>query len=229
MPIRDLPINQWNDSERPREKFASKGASALTDAELVAILLGSGSGKKSAIDLAHEILEQCGYNLNKLGRLGIKELMKFSGVGLAKAVSVASGIELGRRIGNFTSEEVVITQSIDAYKVLRHDLEGKPHEEFHVLYLNNANVVVGKTVVGKGGLASTVADGKIIFKEALLHSATGIILAHNHPSGNLYPSQPDRRITAKVKEFGKYIDINVLDHLIISNKGYYSFADKGQL
>lgn len=222
------PINQWAEDDRPREKFLLKGKSSLSDSELLAILIGSGSRNESAVQLCQRILASSQNNLNLLGKLSIQQLMNFKGIGEAKAISIAAALELGRRR---REEEVVelkkITSSKAVFDIMQPLIGELPHEEFWVLFLNNSNKVIYKTQISKGGITGTVVDIRIVFKLALEHNATSIILSHNHPSGKLQASEADIQITKKIKEAGKNLDIQVLDHVIITEKSYYSFVDEG--
>jgi len=223
-------IKHWAEDDRPREKMLLKGKSALSDAELIAILLGSGTSARSALDVAQELLQRNENNLHLFGKMDINELKKIRGIGPAKAVKLCAAIELGKRrqcVG--PRNRMKVTSSPSAFDLFSNDLQDLKHEEFHVLYLNRGNYVLQKKQISIGGISGTVADGKIIFKTALELNASGIILAHNHPSGRLSPSEQDRRLTQQLKEFGKLIDIDILDHLIISESGYYSFADEGMI
>lgn len=223
-----INIKNWSPEDRPREKLLIKGKSTLSDAELIAILLGSGTTTLSAVDLAKKILQNAGNNLNELARLSVKDLMKLKGIGEAKAITIIAALELGRRRTDVEPDEKPkITGSADVFQLLKSDLLDIPHEEFWVLLLNRANRVVRKQQISQGGVAGTIADPKIIFKIALEELASGIILAHNHPSGNLTPSQADIDLTRKLKEAGKLLEIQVLDHIIVANKKYFSFADEG--
>lgn len=223
-------IKSWAEDDRPREKMLLKGKSALSDAELIAILLGSGTPTRSALDVAQELLMSSGNNLHLFGKMSINELKKIKGIGTAKAITISAAIELGRRRQVAAdSEKTKITSSQTAFCLLKYDFQDLIHEEFFVLYLNRASYVIQKKQISVGGMAGTFVDGKIIFKTALELNATGIILAHNHPSGKLNPSEQDRRLTRHLKEFGRLIDIEVLDHLIISENGFYSFADEGMM
>lgn len=225
-----LNIKSWAAEDRPREKLALKGKAALSDAELIAILLGTGTSKLSAVDLAKNILQAVNNDLNELARLTVKDLMKIKGIGEAKAITIISALELGRRRKDFHAEKKPkIGGSADAFEILKADLLDIPHEAFWIILLNRANRVIKKHQVSQGGVAGTVADPKIIFKVAVEELASGIILAHNHPSGNLTASQADIDLTKKLKESGKLLDIQVLDHIIIAGKKYYSFADEGLL
>lgn len=222
------PINQWAEDDRPREKFLLKGKAVLSDSELLAILIGSGSRNESAVQLCQRILASSQNNLNLLGKLSIQQLMNFKGIGEAKAISIAAALELGRRR---REEEVVelkkITSSKAVFDIMQPLIGELPHEEFWVLFLNNSNKVIYKTQISKGGITGTVVDIRIVFKLALEHNATSIILSHNHPSGKLQASEADIQITKKIKEAGKNLDIQVLDHVIITEKSYYSFVDEG--
>lgn len=225
-----LKITEWSPEDRPREKLLLKGTSALTEAELIAILIGSGTAKTSAVELAKKILLQVNNNLNDLARFTVKDLMKVKGIGEAKAITIVAAIELGRRRKEQDPEEKPkINSSKDAFDLLKGHLMDLTHEEFWVLYLNRSNRVLNKKRISEGGVAGTVADPKIIFKLALEELASGVIVAHNHPSGNLTASQSDLDLTQKLKEAGKFLEIQLLDHLIIANQKYYSFADEGLL
>lgn len=223
-----LSIKSWSPDDRPREKLILKGKSALSDAELIAILLGSGTSSLSAVDLAKKVLQPAGNNLHELARQTVKDLVKIKGIGEAKALTIVAALELGRRRKDFDgNEKPKITGSRDAYDVVKSDLLDIGHEEFWILLLNRANRVIKKSQISQGGVAGTVADPKIIFKLALEELASGIILAHNHPSGNLTASQADLDLTKKLKDAGKLLDIQVLDHLIVAGQKYFSFADEG--
>nr|WP_068891345.1 DNA repair protein RadC [Pedobacter panaciterrae] len=223
-----LGIKLWAEADRPREKLLLNGRRYLTDAELIAILIGSGSRNESAVDLSKRILAEYGNDLDALGKVSAKSLSKFKGIGEAKAIAIIAALELGRRRKESEATEVVsITSSKDAFEVLLPVFADLNHEEFWILILNQANRVIGKQLISKGGLAGTVADPKIIFKTAIEHNAAFIILAHNHPSGNLKPSGQDINITKKLVEGGKMLDLQVLDHLILTDRAYYSFGDEG--
>lgn len=225
-----LNIKSWSPEDRPREKLLLKGTSALSDAELVAILIGSGTPKLSAVELSKKILLQGNNNLNELARLSVKDLMKIKGIGEAKAITIVAALELGRRRREQDPEEKPkITSSKDAFDLLKGDMMDLPREEFWVLLLNRANRVAKKKRVSEGGVSGTVADPKIIYKMALEELASGIIVAHNHPSGNLQASQSDLDLTKKLKEAGKFLEIQLLDHIIIANQKYLSFADEGMM
>lgn len=230
-PNKTLNIKSWAEDDRPREKLMLKGKSNLSDAELLAILLGSGSRDETAVGLAQRILNDVENNLHELGRKNISDLTKFKGVGEAKAISVLAAMEIGRR-RQLTSpaERPQIQGSSDAWNVIAPMIMDLNHEEFWILLLNRANRVISKERISSGGVAGTVVDAKIIFRRALEGGpASSIILAHNHPSGNLKPSQADISITKKLRQAGESLDISVLDHLIISGNAYYSFADDGAL
>jgi DNA repair protein RadC len=223
-----LNIKNWSPDDRPREKLMLKGKSALSDAELIAILLGSGTSSMSAVDLAKKVLQPAGNNLHELARLTVKDLVKIKGIGEAKALAIVAALELGRRRKELENhEKPKITGSRDAYDLVKADLLDIAHEEFWIVLLNRANRVIKKSQISQGGVAGTVADPKIIFKLALDELASGIILAHNHPSGNLTASQADLDLTKKLREAGKLLDIQVLDHIIVAGQKYLSFADEG--
>ena len=223
-------IKAWAEDDRPREKLLLKGKSALSDAELLAIILGSGTAKVSAVDLSKQILNSCDQNLNELGKLSISDLKKFKGVGDAKAITISAAMELARRR---RSDQLIkkkkVTSSQDAYQYLYPLLADLPHEEFVVVLLNRGNKIMTHKTISRGGVSGTVADAKIIFQIALEKLASSIILAHNHPSGNLTASQADIRLTEKLKEGASLLDLQVLDHLIIGDENYLSFADDGLL
>ncbi|PKK38200.1 hypothetical protein BWI96_02595 [Siphonobacter sp. SORGH_AS_0500] len=223
-------IKTWAEEDRPREKLMLKGKAALSDAELLGILINSGIQQYTAVDLAKLILSSVNHDLNQLAKLSIKELSKFKGIGEARAITIVSALELGRRRKETEPQaRVSITSSYSAYQAFRPHLMDLLHEEFWVLLLNRANHVIRPVQISTGGVAGTVADPKLIFRHALEHLSSGIILAHNHPSGNLQPSQADKDLTRKLKEAGKLLDIPVLDHLIISDQKYLSFMDEGLL
>lgn len=225
-----LSIKSWSPEDRPREKLILKGKSALSDAELIAILLGSGTSSLSAVELAKKVLQPAGNNLHELARHTVKDLIKIKGIGEAKALTIVAALELGRRRKEIEgNEKPKITGSRDAYDILKADLMDISHEEFWIVLLNRANRVIKKSQISQGGVAGTVADPKIIFKLALEELASGIILAHNHPSGNLTASQADLDLTKKIKDAGKLLDIQVLDHIIVAAQKYFSFADEGLL
>lgn len=227
---RELSIKQWAEEDRPREKLLLKGKSALSDAELLAILIGSGTRALSAVSIGKLILNAANGNLNHLARFSMKDLKAIKGIGEAKAITILSALELGRR----RKEEIVekkpkITSSTSVYQLMQGDLLDLAYEEFWILLLNRANQVIKKVKISAGGVAGTVADPKLIFKQALEHLASAIILVHNHPSGNLRPSQADIQLTRKLVQGGKLLEISVLDHLIFTDTAYYSFADEGMM
>ena len=225
-----LGIKSWAEEDRPREKLMAKGRAALSDAELIAILLGSGTVKLSAVDVAKLMLQGVGHDLNELARQSVKQLCRHPGIGEAKAIAVVAALELGRRRKEADAPaRATITCSRDIYHLVRPNLMDLPHEEFWVILLNRANVVMRKVAVSQGGVAGTVADPKMIFKEALEQLASSIILVHNHPSGNRQPSAADLALTKKLRQAGEFLDLPVLDHLIYTDRGYYSFADEGVL
>lgn len=225
-----MPIKSWAEDDRPREKLRIKGKGALSDAELLAILLGTGHRNESALDLAKSILREQGDSLAGLSRLSVAELMHFRGVGEAKAVTIVAALELGRRRTEAAvMEKEKIGSSRDAFGILRAKLADIPYEAFWIILLNKANRVIRTVSISEGGISGTVVDPKKIFKIALDHHASGIILGHNHPSGNLQPSEADQKITKKIRDAGNMLDVAVLDHLIIGNDRYYSFADEGGL
>ena len=223
-----LGIKSWAEEDRPREKLMDKGRHVLTEAELIAILIGSGNRDETAVELSRRILASVGNNLNELGKLTVQELNKFKGVGDAKAISIIAALELGRRRKETQlKQREKITSSKDVYEMMKPCMMDLPHEEFWLLMLNRANSVIKKELISRGGVAGTVVDTKIIFKTAVDNMATSIIICHNHPSGNLKPSEADLKITKNIKEAGKIMDIALLDHLIITENGFYSFVDEG--
>ena len=221
------PINQWAEDDRPREKFLLKGKSSLSDSELLAILIGSGSRNESAVQLCQRILFASDNNLSTLGKMSIAQLIQFKGIGEAKAISIAAALELGRRRRIEEAVELKkITSSKAVFDIMQPIIGELPHEEFWVLYLNNSNKVIYKAQLSKGGITGTVVDIRIIFKLAFEQNATAIILTHNHPSGKLMASDADLQITKRIKEAGKTLEIQVLDHIIITENGYFSFQDE---
>lgn len=221
-------IKSWAEDDRPREKFLLKGAASLSDAELIAIQIGSGSAKVNALDLAKEILSSSGGSLDKVARLSVEELTLFKGVGKAKAVSLFSAIELGKRsLRKKDVDQISVTESRSVYNLFGNELQTLSHEEFWVVFLNTSNRLIKKERISVGGLDSTIVDLRIILKRALLLSSTSIILAHNHPSGSLKPSQADINLTKQIIKACSSINISVLDHLIIAGGKYFSFTDEG--
>ena len=225
-----LRITEWAVEDRPREKLILKGTASLSDAELLGILISSGTKDKSAVDLGRELLGIVNNNLNSLGKLTISDLKKLNGIGPARAVTIAAALELGRRRKLAEIPEVPqIKCSKDVADIFQPLLSDLAHEEFWILYLNRSNKVIDRIKLSQGGISGTVTDVRIVMKRAIECLASGIIVCHNHPSGNLNPSESDSRITQKIKEAGNLMDIQLLDHLIISDKDYYSFADNGLL
>ncbi|WP_335976956.1 RadC family protein [Gaetbulibacter jejuensis] len=223
-------IKHWSQDDQPREKLRDKGKATLSDAELVAILIGSGNKEESAVELSKRILANVGNNLNELGKLSLKQLMDFKGIGEAKAITIAAAMELGRRRrGEEALERKKITSSISVFELMQPVIGELPHEEFWIVYLNNSNKVIQKQQLSKGGITGTLVDVRLVMKNALELGATGLILAHNHPSGTLKPSEADKQLTQKLKYAGESLDIKVLDHLIITEKAYFSFADENIL
>ncbi len=221
-------IKNWSQNDQPREKLRDKGRTILSDAELIAILIGSGSRNESAVELSKRILASVDNNLNALGKLSIKQLIQFKGIGEAKAISIAAAMELSRRR---RGEEAVqlkkITSSASVFNIMQPIIGELPHEEFWIIYLNNANKIIQKQQLSKGGITGTLVDVRLVLKMALEVGATGIILTHNHPSGTLKPSTADKQLTKKLKTAGTSLDITVLDHVIITETAYFSFADNG--
>ena len=225
-----LTIREWASDDRPRERLLSQGAAALSDAELLAILIRSGTVQASALDLARQVLVLAGNDLGRLGRLSVAQLMQVKGLGEAKAIGIAAALELGRRRRDASPEQRVrITPSAVAFELLHPLMADLMHEEFWLILLDRGNAVTGKVRVSQGGMHGTVADPKVIFREAIDRRAAGVVLAHNHPSGRAVPSEEDVRLTRKLVDGGRLLDIAVHDHLIITATGYYSFADNGSL
>ena len=223
-------IKQWAKDDRPREKLLSIGAENLSDSELLAILIHHGSKEKSALDLAREILDIGNNSLKELGKISLNEMMKIKGIGEAKAITIAAALEIGRRRQSISlNQKTVITNSLDLAALLQSKLKDKRIEVFAVVYLNRANKVNHFEIISEGGLTGTVADPRIILRSALEKDAVSIVLCHNHPSGSLKPSRADEELTLKIKEAARYFDIKVLDHIIVSDEGYFSFADEGLL
>ncbi len=224
-----ISIKQWADDDKPREKMMLKGQAALSDAELLAILIGSGTRDESAVDLCKRILQAVNHNLNQLSKLSLSKLKQFKGIGDAKAITIMAAMELGRRRKAENVKPVKIQSSRDVYEYMAPNIEDLPHEEFWIVFFNNSNKIIKSVQLSKGGLTATVVDVRMLFHTALDCLSTAVILVHNHPSGNLNPSGEDKNITQKIKEAGKVLDIRLLDHLIISQNGYFSFADEGIL
>ncbi|NQV01400.1 MAG: DNA repair protein RadC [Bacteroidia bacterium] len=227
---KNVTIKQWAEEDRPREKLMLKGRHALSDAELIAILIGSGTHEMSAVEIAKGILEGVNDNLTELGRLTVHDLRKTRGVGPARAIAIAAALELGRRRNDSVAPgKSMVRKSQDAFSVFKTVMQDKPYEEFWILLLNRANRLIRKECISEGGISGTVVDPKKIFKVALDYHATGIILGHNHPSGNTKPSESDIRITNKIVEAGKLLEVSVLDHIIVTDSEFFSFSDQGMM
>jgi DNA repair protein RadC len=226
-----IKISALAEEDRPREKLLLKGRSALSDAELIAILIGSGTRELSAVDLARHMLASVNHDLGQLAKLSIKDLQKFKGIGEAKAISIVSALELGRRRKLLVDQphKVKISSSQDVYQLMKPELLDETVEHFYILLLSRSNHVLKKQLISQGGTSATVADPKLIFKHALDNLASSIILVHNHPSGSLKPSDQDRRLTNKLKEVGINLEVPVIDHVIFTDVAYFSFADEGLL
>ena len=224
-----LSINRWAEEDRPREKMMSKGAQALTNAELLAILIGSGSGDDSAVSLMQKVLASYGDSLDRVGRLSVEELCHFKGIGPAKAITILAACELGRRRAVEQPERRQVRSAAQVYDYFYPLMRDLPVEEFHVLLLNQSATVIDSVRIGVGGLTETAVDVRVILREALLKRATALILCHNHPSGNLRPSTHDDRLTREVQEATKLLNLNLADHVIFTDNGYYSYADEGRL
>jgi DNA repair protein RadC len=223
-------IKQWAKDDRPREKLLLNGANTLSDSELLAILILNGSKERTAVDLAKDVMKLSRDNLSELGKLSIKDLMKVKGIGQAKAITISAALELGRRRQTSSPlQKKIITASHDLADYCIAKLKDYRHEVFAVVFLNRANKINHFEVISEGGITGTVADPRVILKKALEEDAVSIILCHNHPSGSLKPSRADEELTSKIKEAAKYFDIKVLDHMIVSDAGYFSFADEGLL
>lgn len=222
-------IKDWSEDDRPREKLQLKGVSALSNSELLAILINNGTKDKSAVDVAKDLLKEVENDLQRLGKLSVKEMlkMKVKGLGPAKAVTIAAALELGIRRDSADKKREKITSSKDIAEFLKAQLQYHTKEVFVVIFLNQGNKVLHHEIISEGGITGTVADPRIILQKALAHNATAIILSHNHPSGNLKPSRQDELLTDKIKQAAAYFDIKVADHIIVSNEGYFSFADEG--
>ena len=225
-----FPIRSWSEDDKPREKLLLKGKTALSDAELIAILIGSGSRNESAVSLSQRILASVDYNLNALGKLSVNQLNNFKGIGDAKAITIQAAMELGRRRRLEAAVELQkITSSKIIFDIMQPIIGELMYEEFWIVYLNNSNKIIAKSQLSKGGITGTVVDVRLVFKTALELGAVGIILAHNHPSGTIQPSESDKQITRKLKSGGEQLDIRVLDHIIVTETQYFSFSDAGIL
>lgn len=225
-----LPINKWAEDDRPREKLLHKGTDSLSNSELLAILIATGNGQKSAIDLAKDVLLMINNNLSMFSNLSIKQLQQVKGIGEAKAITIVAAMEFGKRVQSASLSSLMNATNCDQVgKLLQCMYAQYAHEIFAIVYLNTANKILCHEVISEGGLQGTIVDIRMIFKNALLHNATGIILCHNHPSGNLQPSKADIDLTIKIKEAGSLMQILVVDHFIVSKSGFYSFANEGKL
>ncbi len=223
-------IKNWSEDDRPREKLLQKGKNVLSNAELIAILIGSGNKSESAVTLSKRILASVETSLSEIGKLTVIDLMKFKGIGTAKAITIVAAIELGkRRSGEKVLKKKKITSSNSVFEIMQPIIGELPHEEFWIVYLNNSNKILQKTQLSKGGITGTLVDVRLVLKNAIQLGAVGIILVHNHPSGTLRPSQSDKQLTQKLKNAGNSLDIKVLDHLIITENAYFSFADENLL
>ena len=222
-------IKHWAEDDRPREKMLLKGIDSLSNAELLAILINNGTREKSAVDVSKSLLAAVNNDLQKLAGLSVKELvkLKIKGIGEAKAILIIAALELGIRRDVSDKTKEIVLHSKDIANFLRAKLQYKKHEVFAVVFLNRANKVKHFEIVSEGGITGTVADPRIILKKALEHDAVNIVLCHNHPSGSIKPSRQDEELTQKIKEAARYLDIKVIDHIIVSEEGYYSFADEG--
>ncbi len=228
--LSSFSIKNWSQDDQPREKLRDKGKSVLSDAELVAILIGSGNREESAVSLSKRILASVNHNLNALGKLSLKQLMTFKGIGEAKAITIAAALELGRRRrATEALQNNKISSSTSVFELMQPIIGELPHEEFWILYLNNSNKVIQKNQLSKGGITGTLVDVRLVLKTALEVGAVGLILTHNHPSGTLKPSHADKQLTQKLKTAAQSLDIKVLDHLIITESNYFSFADESLL
>jgi len=223
-------IKNWAVEDRPREKMLSKGTGSLSDSELLAILIGSGTKNDSAVDLARKLLHEAGNNLNRLGKYGINDMKRIKGIGKARAVSIMAALELGRRRKYTDIEETEkITSSTDVFQYMYSKLSDLSYEEFWVLFLNRSNKIIEKRRISQGGISGTVTDVRLILKSAIENLASSIIICHNHPSGNLHPSDSDIKITQKIKDSAILMDITLLDHVIVAGNNFYSFADDNKL
>jgi DNA repair protein RadC len=225
-----FPIRHWAEEDRPREKLLTKGKAALNDAELIAILIGSGSRNETAVDLGKRMLLRVNDNLNALGKLSIAQLTTFKGIGQAKAVTIVAAMELGRRRRESAAVELTkISSSETVFELMQPVIGELSHEEFWIIYLNNANKIIAKSQLSKGGITGTLVDVRLVLRTAIENGAVGLILVHNHPSGTLTPSDADKQITKKLKLAAESLDIKILDHVIVTETQYFSFADDGIL
>ncbi|HAF29320.1 MAG TPA: hypothetical protein DCG75_09770 [Bacteroidales bacterium] len=226
----NLTIKEWAVEDRPREKLLKKGVQSLSDAEIIALLIGSGTKNETAVELSKKVLKSANNNLNELGKLNVPDLTKMKGIGEAKAITILAALELGRRrkISEIITKRK-ITQSKDIFELFQPIIGDLPHEEFWILLLNRSNNIIDRIKISQGGVSGTVIDVKIILKQAIEKLASSVILCHNHPSGNKNPSNADDSITHKLKSAAELLDIQVLDHIIVANVDYYSYADEGKL
>ena len=230
MKPKSLSIKQWDDLDRPREKLKMHGGTALSNSELFAILIGSGTPNESAVGLMQRILSSVDNDLNKFQRLSLERLMEFKGIGEAKAIKLKAAIELNKRVQQSSNKkDIILISSKKVNDFISSDLRGLPHEEFWVLYLNQSSRLIEKYCLSKGGITQTEVDIRLAFKRAFEVGATALILVHNHPSGALIPSSSDKEITRKFKTAATQVDLRILDHIIVSEKGYFSFADEDLL
>lgn len=229
--MKNIPIKHWAEDDRPREKLLLKGPEALSNSELLAILMINGTRKISAVEVAKQLLAALQQDIQRLGKLSVKEMLQLNiqGLGPAKATSIAAALELGIRRNTADNKKDTISQSRDVAQYLRAQLQYKKNEVFAVVFLNSANKINHFEIISEGGITGTIADPRIILRKALEHDAVSIILCHNHPSGSLHPSRADKELTRKIKEAAKLFDIHLLDHIIVSEEGYFSFADEGDL
>lgn len=227
--MKKLTIKSWAIDDRPREKLLDKGREVLSSAELLAILIGTGNREESAVDLSKRILRSVDYNINELARMSVERLTQFKGIGEAKAITIITALELGRRRQYEVSVISKIQNSKDVFQMMKPILEDKPHEEFWVLYLNNSNKLLSRELCSRGGITSTIVDVRLLYKRAIELSAVGLVICHNHPSGDNNPSISDKELTHKINQAGDSLDIKLLDHLIITEKSYFSFADNGEI
>lgn len=225
-----LTIREWSQEDRPREKYAAKGASALSDAELIAILLRTGTSTESAVDIAKRILHLCGNQLNRLADLSLSQLTHIKGIGTAKAITLQTAFEIGRRVrAEKVSKEQFINSSDDVVCLMQNKIAHLKHEEFWAIFLNQGSRILQVEQIGKGGLTNTIVDVRIIMQKALAYEATAIIVCHNHPSGSLRPSRPDFLLTKQIQEAANILDIKLLDHIVIHKEEYYSFMENNVL
>ena len=224
-------IKNWSEDDRPREKLINKGPNALSNAELLAILINNGTRNKSAVDLSKELMQAVNNNLQRLGQLTVKEIvqLKIKGLGEAKAIAIAAALEIGIRRSLNESKKSIIQSSSDIAAYLKDQLQYKNHEIFLAIFLNQSNKIIHQETLSEGGITGTVVDTRLLLKKALTYNTISIILCHNHPSGSLQPSNTDKQLTQKIKEAAELLDIKVIDHIIVSTEGYFSFADDGLL